>query len=74
MALTVWAGSQGIPRWGLDFPAVMAPITAAESFSTKPATDRLETALGRPARRALPADQGGCLSQSRLPAAHLSHR
>lgn len=59
VALTVWAGSQGIPRWGLDFPAVMAPITAVESFSTKPAaTGRLETALGRPARRALPADPG----------------
>lgn len=70
VALTAWAGSQGIPRWGLDFPAVMAPITAVESFSTKPAaTGRLETALGRPARRALPADPGAASAP-----AHLSHR
>lgn len=29
VTLTVWAGSQGIPRWGLDFPAVMAPINGS---------------------------------------------
>lgn len=44
-----WAGSQGIPCRGLDFPAAMALMTAAESFSIKPAAvGRRETAHGPP--------------------------
>jgi len=37
------AGSQGIPRRGLDFPAEITPITETESFSIKPAAAGLET-------------------------------
>lgn len=66
------AGSQGIPRRGLDFPAAMAPITAAESFSIKPAVG-LETAPGPPRLRGA-AGTSGRPPRPRLPAAALSHR
>lgn len=65
------AGSQGIPYWGLDFPAAMAPITATESFSIKPATD------WKPRTGVLLAkcrQQIGAAASARLPMAHLSHR
>lgn len=66
-----WAGSQGIPCWGLDFPAAMAPITATESFSIKSATD------WKPRTGVLPAkcrQQVGAAASAQLPMARLSHR